>query len=681
MFCLVTGDVAARGWQCAEFGYYQTCDPGTNCPFTTSPHLDRLEVQLADCLLAFGMTPGQIAANVAWSNTISGGRAPGVDRVLWVQGDVDPWYPLGVVEGPDVIMVPDASHHFWTHVAKESDQPSVKQARRMIKARIRSWLSESDVATELRTPATPTNAWASATEADRETIGHWFDEWGDHVAAKEFEPAEALFADEAVGFGTWMNYVDGRDALVDSQWRNVWPTISSFHHRTEDTLRVTVSTDRLSAVGLVLWTSTGCEEDGTPFERPGRTTAVFVRSSIDANWLCVHTHVSLAKGVPQQSFCTPEESAPSPPAESVAGGGGSLSPTLLWPASSSSVMFFYSDVVAAAEFYQTELGLTPLSGSDAVAGHVDFRITSTTFLELRRNDGSVADHAAQEAKATALALITEDLEAWDAWATERGWERSHPLAKRAGSAHDGFVTVDPEGYKLEFEQFNQHPENAAFLPLLTRLPPISTALGGGGTRMSFSATISWLYYVQPAEAREFHRGTLGMPLVAVQPVSPAVAARTGSAHMADIYQTSAAGFFGAVDERNGMADWASPAAVVLSFGLVPQAGVAASTQATLQALGLVASLRNDEAASFSGTAIHDIEGYSMQWRVDARGGPALDGEGGAQEGTALSSGGTLLAGALLALVAAWCGWAARGALTRRPPVADAEEMKHMLQDE
>jgi hypothetical protein len=71
----------------------------------------------------------------------------------------------------------------------------------------------------------------------------------------------------------------------------------------------------------------------------------------------------------------------------------------------------------------------------------------------------------------------------------------------------------------------------------------------------------------------------------------------------------------------------------------------------------------------------------MQWRVDARGGPALDGEGGAQEGTALSSAGTLLAGALLALVAAWCGWAARGALTRRPPVADAEEMKHMLQDE
>ena len=83
------------------------------------------------------MTPGEIAANVAWSNTISGGRHPGVDRVLWVQGDMDPWYPLGVVEGPNVLMVPDASHHFWTHVAKDSDQPSVKHARRLIKAHAR----------------------------------------------------------------------------------------------------------------------------------------------------------------------------------------------------------------------------------------------------------------------------------------------------------------------------------------------------------------------------------------------------------------------------------------------------------------------------------------------------------------------------------------------------------------
>jgi ketosteroid isomerase-like protein len=148
-----------------------------------------------------------------------------------------------------------------------------------------------------------TGAWlTAATPDDRAAIKEWFDVWGAHVAAKEFEPAaDKLFAADAMGFGTWMDFVEGLDNLVAKQWKSVWPTISGFHHRTEDALQVTVSPDRLMAVGLVLWTSTGFAEDGSEFERPGRTTAVFNRASIDDEWRCVHTHVSLARGVPQQS--------------------------------------------------------------------------------------------------------------------------------------------------------------------------------------------------------------------------------------------------------------------------------------------------------------------------------------------------------------------------------------------
>lgn len=474
-----------------------------------------------------------------------------------------------------------------------------------------------------------------------------------------------------------MNYVEGRQALVATQWRNVWPTISSFHHRTEDTLRVTVSSDRLTAVGLVLWTSTGFAEDGVPFDRPGRTTAVFARPSIDADWLCTHTHVSLGKGVPEQSYGVaaapaPAVDVPPPPAE--------MLPVLLWPSVSSTVTLFYSDVPTAATFYETELGLTPLPGSDADAGRVEFQLTSTTFLELRSNDGTVGGHTVGEVKATALAFITEDLDAWDAHAEERGWTRSHGLARRAGSAHNGFVAVDPEGYQLEFEEFNPHPENRAFLPVLRRLPPMATGLSGA--RKSFTATISWLYYQDPAAARSFHRGRLGLPLVAVQPVSDEVAARTGSAHMADIYQTSPSGFFGAVDEKNGMSDWGSAAAVVLSFGIDPIEGTAAGTRATLQALGLLASLRNDEPAGYSGTATHDVEGYSMQWRIDDRveGAAAAGAHGDTVMEGGMWSGGTLVAGGAVAFVAAWCGWAARGALTKHPQTeASADEMKRMLE--
>ena len=46
-------------------------------------------------------------------------------------------------------------------------------------------------------------------------------------------------------------------------------------------------------------------KDGSEYERPGRTTAVFTRSAVGDEWKCVHTHVSLARGVPQKSFGEP----------------------------------------------------------------------------------------------------------------------------------------------------------------------------------------------------------------------------------------------------------------------------------------------------------------------------------------------------------------------------------------
>jgi hypothetical protein len=35
---------------------------------------------------------------------------------------------------------------------------------------------------------------------------------------------------------TGMDFVEGLDNLVAKQWKSVWPTISGFHHRTEDAL-------------------------------------------------------------------------------------------------------------------------------------------------------------------------------------------------------------------------------------------------------------------------------------------------------------------------------------------------------------------------------------------------------------------------------------------------------------
>ncbi len=48
-------------WQtCTEFGFYQTCDPKTQCPFTTSPWLSTAQSYLDICTEAFGIQPDSV---------------------------------------------------------------------------------------------------------------------------------------------------------------------------------------------------------------------------------------------------------------------------------------------------------------------------------------------------------------------------------------------------------------------------------------------------------------------------------------------------------------------------------------------------------------------------------------------------------------------------------------------
>jgi len=143
--------------------------------------------------------------------------------------------------------------------------------------------------------------WQEAAAEDRQAIKQWFDDWSAMVATERFEDARDLFHADALGFGTWMDMVEGLDQLEAKQWRSIWGTIRDFHHETERTLNVIVSPDRLMANGLVTWTSTGFDEAGEAYERPGRTTGTFVRDAVTAPWRCIHTHVSLFRGVPQKS--------------------------------------------------------------------------------------------------------------------------------------------------------------------------------------------------------------------------------------------------------------------------------------------------------------------------------------------------------------------------------------------
>jgi ketosteroid isomerase-like protein len=135
---------------------------------------------------------------------------------------------------------------------------------------------------------------------DLDAVKAWFRELAEHVRAVDFAAARHLFAKDFVAFGTFTDFMIGRDLAENNQWRNVWPTIDRFVWRLDDA-KAMVSPDRLFAVGLAVWDSTGYHPDGKPFDRKGRATVSFVRGKVGDPWVASHTHMSLFRGTPDVS--------------------------------------------------------------------------------------------------------------------------------------------------------------------------------------------------------------------------------------------------------------------------------------------------------------------------------------------------------------------------------------------
>ena len=138
------------GYQtCTEFGYYQTCEVGSKCFYTQG--LITLASMADFCYTDYGISIGDISSNVDATNAYYGGSNPrsvrnATSRILYVNGEVDPWHALSVLPpgaGPGLpaIMVPGASHHAWTHPAASTDQASVVAGRVAIRAQIQAWLT------------------------------------------------------------------------------------------------------------------------------------------------------------------------------------------------------------------------------------------------------------------------------------------------------------------------------------------------------------------------------------------------------------------------------------------------------------------------------------------------------------------------------------------------------------
>lgn len=140
-----------------------TCNVDSRCPFGKGFNDVTKDLEL--CQVVFGIDPEIVKQNVDSTlayygglnltpNTGEGsnsGGGNGQKRIIFVNGDADPWTALaltkGTVDHPS-FLVQGASHHFWTHSVKDNDGVFVVNARRTIYSIVSDWLVVSMLDTD-----------------------------------------------------------------------------------------------------------------------------------------------------------------------------------------------------------------------------------------------------------------------------------------------------------------------------------------------------------------------------------------------------------------------------------------------------------------------------------------------------------------------------------------------------
>lgn len=136
------------------------------------------------------------------------------------------------------------------------------------------------------------------TAADpKAAVAEWFRRLDKNCAAVDYAATRPIFADDVVSFGTRADIVSGLDLLQLNQWEGIWPNIEDFKINLDN---IHAGGDQNMAWGVATWTSTGFNEDGTFFPRPGRATTILERR--DGAWVSVHTHFSLNPGTPPRTY-------------------------------------------------------------------------------------------------------------------------------------------------------------------------------------------------------------------------------------------------------------------------------------------------------------------------------------------------------------------------------------------
>ena len=262
-------------------------------------------------------------------------------------------------------------------------------------------------------------------------------------------------------------------------------------------------------------------------------------------------------------------------------------------------LFLYcKDLQAAGDFYTDILGMELIADYGMA---LILRMTSDSYLILV--DATKGMHTAEEPKTVALALLTDQLREWYDYLVSK--EISIKYKYKEGAAHDGFVAVDPEGYLLEFERFNQHWENEKFVPILAKNKTHSIpthSLSSKPDHLKIHSTITWLYHKDVLAMQHFYENALGLELAADQ-------------GWTKIYQASKTGFIAIVDGKRGMHTFTEKKAVNVGFIIEDLADWFDYAQANK-----VLALREDELSTGPESRYKAFVGYGPEqyyWEFNA----------------------------------------------------------------
>jgi catechol 2,3-dioxygenase-like lactoylglutathione lyase family enzyme len=262
------------------------------------------------------------------------------------------------------------------------------------------------------------------------------------------------------------------------------------------------------------------------------------------------------------------------------------------------VFLYYEDLAAAADFYTQVLGLEQVA--DYGMARI-LRVAGDSYFILV--DATKGMHSAEEPKTVAIALITDQLDAWYDYLVGEGYTMKYEYKPKAGSAHDGFVMADPEGYLLEFERFNAHEENKAFTPLLAGAKTITNPNREGVKTpegLGFKASVTWMYYKDMLAMQEFYEKKLGLEFIVDQ-------------GWAKVLKVSATGYIGLVDEKKGMHSFTQDKAVTVAFFIDDLDGwftyVKANALFTLRA----DSIGSGPEGKYRAFVGYDPEGYFLEF--------------------------------------------------------------------